>query len=63
MMTSDLFGLDELFFIEPSYDRLIDQRFTDELVALGAIGGEGAPRRGGKALAMAVKQDSGMASI
>jgi hypothetical protein len=57
MMTSDLFGLDELFFIEPSYDRLIDQRFTDELVAMGATEGRVLLDEEERPLAMAVKQD------
>ena len=58
MMTSDLFGLDDLFFVEPSSDRLIDQRFTDELVALRAMEGRVLLDEEERPLAMAVKQDS-----
>jgi len=57
MMTADLFGLDELFFLEPSYDRLIDQRFTDQIVAMGASEGRVLLDEEERPLAVAVKQD------
>lgn len=39
MMIAELFGLEELFFIEPSYDRLIESIYTDKFLALGTAGG------------------------
>jgi hypothetical protein len=57
MMTADLFGLDDLFFLEPSYDRLIDQRFTDQMVAMGSSEGRVLLDEEERPLAVAVKQD------
>jgi hypothetical protein len=57
MMTSDLFGLDELFFLEPSYDRLIDHRFTDQMVAMAPSEGRVLLDEEERPLAIAVKQD------
>lgn len=57
MLTADLFGLEELYFLEPSYDRLIDDRYSDQLVSLEAQEGRVLVDEEERPLGMAVRTD------
>lgn len=57
MLIADLFGLEDLFLLEPSFERLIDPVFTDQFLALDAKEGRVLIDKDERPLAVAVKTD------
>jgi hypothetical protein len=57
MLIADLFGLEELFLLEPSFERLVDPVFTDQFLALDAKEGRVLIDKEERPLAVAVKTD------
>src|SRR5512145_442932 len=57
MLIAGLFGLEDVFLLEPSFERLVDPVFTDQLIALDAKEGRVLIDKDERPLAVAVKGD------